>query len=127
MEPILTKEKFFTRLDAWKPTRTNKIMRYFSDVDFRNNHEGLRVIAAKEGIDVSKLNCGEYLIFVNRNRTALKMFAPNNTVAHLKMPGNSKLNLKCIVLLPTFFNGHSLDYSSALKRVILEDLQKKKK
>lgn len=126
MEPVLLREKFFTKLDSWKPSRTNKLMRYFSDVDFRNNHDGLRTIALKAGIDVSKLNCGEYLIFVNRNRTALKMFAPNNTVAHLKMPGNAKLNLKCIELLPTFFNGHSLDYTSALRKVILEDLQKKK-
>jgi hypothetical protein len=122
METTTARQTFFNRIENWKATKTNKLLRYFSDVDFRNGHEGLKNIAATYKVDVSKLEVGEYVIFVNRSKTSLKMFAPNNVIAHLKMPGNARINLKCIQSLPTFFNGQSLDYTSALKKVIMDDL-----
>lgn len=99
-----------------------KIVRYFPNTFIGNGHLGLSKIAAREGVNISKLDPGEYVIFVNKAQTALKMFCMGRVIAHLKMPEGTKLDSRVIALLPRFFNGKSIDYDSAIRRVLQAEL-----
>jgi len=103
-------------------SNTQKIVRYFPDTHLGNAHYGLSEIAAKEGVDIAKLKVGEYVIFVNSKKTALKMFSTGNMIAHLRMPGNTKIDMNIISSIPRFFNGKSIDYKGALKERIEKSL-----
>lgn len=109
--------------DALAGPRTDqKIIRYFANTFMGNGHNGLSAIAKKEGLDLSNLHKGEFVIFVNSKNTALKMFAPGNVVAHLKMPGNGRLDLRTIALIPKFFNGTEIKYDKALEMLLRKEL-----
>ena len=100
---------------------TNRVVRYFPDTHLGNGHSGLAEIARKHDINVSRLDFGEFVIFVNKKQTALKLFAPGNIVAYLKMPGSTRLNPKVISMIPRFFNGTEIDYNKALREVIKKE------
>lgn len=95
--------------------KSQHIIRYFPEVVMSNGHNGLSKLAKDAGIDPAKLKPGEYLMFVNKSQTALKMYTPGNVVAHLKMPGTQKLNPRTITMLPRFFNGKEINYNGALR------------
>ena len=99
----------------------NRVVRYFPDTHLGNGHEGLAEIARKHDVNVNRLDFGEFVIFVNKKQTALKLFAPGNIVAYLKMPGSARLNPKVIAMIPRFFNGTEIDYTRALKEVIKKE------
>jgi hypothetical protein len=106
---------------ASKPTTKNRLIRVFTDTNLKNNHLGLEKIAKSKDVDVSKLDMGEFVVFVNRKRNALKMYAPGNIVAHLKLPENTKIDMRTIALLPKHFNGGEINYSGALKEYIKKE------
>lgn len=101
----------------------SKIIRYFSEVNMRNGHEGLAALAAQKNVHVNALARGEYVVFVNKKQSSLKMFAAGNVVAHLKMPGSGRINPKTILLLPKFFNGSEIDYTGALREVLTKEFK----
>ena len=117
--------QFFAKLETWKPVSKGKVLSYFGSVDLRNNHGGLALLAKKRGINLHNLEPGEFVLFVNNSRTAVKMAAPNNVIAHFKVPGNGHLDLRCLSLLPSFFNGNTIDYKGALKETIEKDFHRK--
>lgn len=110
-------ENFLTKLEI-ATIRKNRIVRYFPEVHLGNGHEGLAAVAKKNGIEMNKLNPGEFLIFVNKTQTALKLYTGGNMIAHLKMPGSEKINPRVITMLPQFFNGSHIDYNGALKEAV---------
>lgn len=97
-------------------TKKPQIVYFAPDTNLRCGHDGLAEIArkSKHKITVETLLPGEYLIFTNRARTALKMYACGNVIAHLKMPKGQKLNMETIQYIPCFFNGTKIDYNGAL-------------
>lgn len=99
----------------------NRLVRYFPDTHLGNGHAGLAEIAKTHDINVSRLDFGEFVIFVNKKQTALKLYAPGNIVAYLKMPGSARINPKVIAMIPRFFNGVEIDYGRALKEVIRKE------
>ena len=100
----------------------NKIMHVYSNVNLQNGHDGLTAIAKKENkVDVSKLNVGQFALFINRAFTAVKVFAANNVIVHYKHPKNHILDYKALRLIPDFFDGQSIGYMKALKQVIEQD------
>ena len=115
--------RFNQKLDAVeKPTkRPNRIIRYFPNVHMGNSHHGLSEIAKEHKVNISKLEPGEFVIFVNNDQTALKMFAPGNIIAHLRMPGTQKINPRVIAMIPRFFNGAQIEYDKALREVIQKE------
>lgn len=117
---------FYLKLDKLTKqtpkTKTGRILRYFPDTHLGNGHDGLAKIAKKKGVDVTNLRVGEYVVFVNTTKTALKLYAPGNIVSYLKMPGTQRLNLGIIRSIPMFFNGTEIDYKGALKSYILKQL-----
>lgn len=96
----------------------NKIIRFFPEVDMRNGHDGLRKLARKEGVNVDALGAGEYVIFLNRSKRMVKMFASGNIIAFLKMADNKKLDPRTIALIPRYFNGSKINYDAALEAVL---------
>ena len=98
----------------------SKIIRYFPDTHLGAGHDGLSKIARHAGHDPAELRSGEYLIFVNRSKTGVKLFAPNNTIAYYKHKG--KLDLRTIAKLPYCFSGGRINYDKALTKVLAEDL-----
>lgn len=109
-------------LDGLKKTE-NKILRYFPDTDLRCGHKGLADLAKKAGIDPIELKNGQMLLFVNRSRNAIKIYAPGNTIVHQKTPYGNPLNPKAFVLIPKFFNGQTIDLKGALGAAILKDFR----
>lgn len=100
---------------------TQRIIRYFPDVHLGNSHRGLSELALKSGVNITKLSIGEYVVFVNKRQTALKMFAFGNVVAHLKMPHGTRLDPRIITLIPRFFTGRGIDYDGAMEHVIRKE------
>lgn len=99
-----------------------KIVRYFPDTDLRAGHDMLADKAIRNKINVKALGRGEFVVFVNRAKTALKMFAGSaNLVAYLRLE-KGKLDLRTISLIPEYFDGSEIKYDLALKKVIEKDL-----
>lgn len=73
-------------------------------------------------MDVNNLGAGEFVIFVNSSKTALKLFASGNIVAHLKMRDRRRLSLDVIASIPNHFDGTRIDYERALEQRLMKDL-----
>lgn len=101
-----------------------KIARVFFDVYMNKAHRGLSALAAEHKCDVTKLEQGEYVMFINSKNTALKMYAPGNVVAHLKLPSGMTLDREVIAMIPNFFNGGKINYDAALKATLERRLAK---
>lgn len=113
------KVRYQKTLDGVETSATpNHIIRYFPDVFLGNGHKGLSALASKNGIDVRNLRHGEFLMFVNKQQTALKLFVMGNVVAYLKIPGSERINPKVITMIPRFFNGTEINYNKALRAAL---------
>lgn len=99
-----------------------KIIRFFPETDMRNGHDGLAEIAKKNNVNVSQLKIGEYVIFTNKKKTAIKMYAPNHIIVHQRLPGGARLDTRVISLIPKYFNGTKINLEGALKEVITKAL-----
>lgn len=114
----IAKEDFFERAKLIAAqTKSNRIIRYFPESDLRCGHLGLSVVARKHKIDTSELSPGEFLVFSNKTKNKMKIYAPGNVIAYLKSPDNRRLDLRVITLIPRFFNGTDFNYSGALKEL----------
>lgn len=123
MNPSLSVEERLKKVkDNWRSS--TKIVRYFSNIDLRNGHDGLASIAKKAGIFVSELETGEFALFVNRKQTALKMYTQGLLIAHLRLPNGRRINPKTIAMLPNFFNGSEIRYNKALEAVLQKEFPK---
>lgn len=120
---LVAYQKQILHIATQKP-KAQRVVRYFPDTHLGNSHHGLREIAAKVGIRVEKLQLGEYAIFVNKRQTALKLFAPGNVVAYLKMPGDCRLDPRVIAMVPKFFNGTEIKYDAAIRELIQKQFPK---
>lgn len=123
MVPSAERALMFKRLDE-RPN-TQKIVRVFHDVNMQNSHPGLAEIASKQGVDVYKLKVGEYVVFINTQKTALKMFSTGNMIAYLRMPGTQRLDISIVAQIPRFFNGRAINYTDALKEKLTKEFAKK--
>lgn len=101
----------------------NRILRVVFNADLRNSHDGLEAIAKDFKLKVSELEIGEFVVFMNTRKTAIKIYAAGNTIAHFKMPGGKKLNLKTIAMIPRYFNGSEFRYDQALREVIEKEIR----
>lgn len=118
--------KFFSRLEKWEKTqapKTGRIVRVFLDTHMALGHTGLDELAKKEGVSLSALDRGDFVVFINTQQTAMKVFTGGNIYAHLKMPGSHKIDLRVIRLIPSFFTGAQLNYKGALADLIKKQLK----
>lgn len=105
-------------------TRTLRILRFFPQSDLRCSHDGLRVLAKKNGVDPWKLAPGEFLVFANNLQNKLKIYAPGNVLVYLKSPDNHRIDLDIIRLIPRFFNGTEFNYPAALQKLITDKIER---
>lgn len=98
-----------------------KLIHYYKNVDMRNAHAGLLAICSKNKIDVSALKTGEFVLFVNRAQTVIKLLGPSGIIVHVKDSG--RLDLRTIQHIPEQFGaGNGWSYQDALKKVVERDM-----
>lgn len=102
----------------------NQVVYYFPNSDMRRGHAGLSEYATKAGKDVTKLQPGQFLLFVNRKKTQLKLYAAGNCVTHYK-PETGRVDLRIVSEIPRAFSGGKFDYSKALRAVLERDFSKR--
>lgn len=108
----------------FSPVSESKILRVIFNTDLRNNHEGLAAIAKNLRINTATLQPGEYVVFVNSYRSALKFYVAGQIVAHFRMPTHRRMDMRIIAMLPKFFNGRELRYDDALRELIRKEFGK---
>jgi len=114
-------------IETATPAKKNTILQVFQDTSMKFGHKGLTELADEAGLDVTKLKSGEFIVFINSAQNAFKIFAPNNVVAHHKVPdGAGRIDMRTIALLPRCFNGNAIDYNRAIKEVLENSLLKSK-
>jgi hypothetical protein len=117
--------RFYKRVDDVKKAPA-RLVRFFPETNLGNGHDGLAKIAKKHDVDVFNLGYGEYVVFLNRKRTAIKMYAPNSIVVHQRLPQGAQVDLRVIERLPLHFNGTKINYSAALRETVVAALTKTK-
>jgi len=101
----------------------NYVLSYFQDTDLRYGHDGLAKLASLAKKPVYKLKLGEFLLFVNRRQSAVKILTCDGLLIHLR-PESKKLNFEAINLLPKYFNGTKFNYKGALRESIQKRLKR---
>jgi len=100
------------------------LIRYFPETHMGLGHQGLTELAKTRGIDPGKLNSGEYVIFTNKKKTAVKIYAPGQVIAYKKYPKG--IDLRIIQEIPRSFAGGKLNFDAALKSALVKSLEGKK-
>ena len=103
----------------------NYVISYRPDTDLRYGHDGLRLLAKREGKDPDSLKRGEFLFFVNRRGSAIKALTSGNCLIHVKSLDGGALNFKAVKILPKYFNGTAFNYKGALKEAIEKDFDER--
>lgn len=96
--------RFQKKLDSIPLVRKmeNRVIRFFPDTNLRNGHKGLTDLALSQGLKLDDLAWGEFVIFMNKRQTDLKMFSNGGLLAHLKMPNGARIDFRVISLIPRF-------------------------
>lgn len=95
------------------------ILRCFVNVNLVAGHRGLAELAKKYEINVSKLEPGQYVVFINSARDRVKVYAAGNVVAYQKLERGQRLDLRTISLIPRVFAAKGgMDYNAALKEAV---------
>lgn len=103
----------------------NKIVRVFLDTNLSCSHLGLSNIAHKNNIKIDTLTNGEFIIFLNRSKTAFKLFTSNNVIIYYKSK-SGRLDLNTLRYIPRVFNAKDIkiDYDQA-QVMVLNHIKKK--
>lgn len=101
----------------------SKIVRCFFDTHMGLAHDGLREVAKRQGLNLDKLERGEFVVFINTSKDRLKIFATKNTFAYWRAQKGMKLDLQVICEIPRVFNGSDIgDYDKALESALVHKL-----
>lgn len=106
---------------------SNKLINVFPNTDLRCSHAGLtKLIFKHKGkvLNPELLANGEFILFINRSQSMIKMFASNNVLIHYKSP-RGRIDVRTIEYLPHCFNAGELNYDAALKKVLEKHLIKR--
>lgn len=106
---------------------SNSILTYFLDISMSYGHKRLREIAKKENRPVDKLRKGDFLLFINRRMTALKILTADDILLHKKAEKGSFLDFEAINKLPLYFNSKTgFDYRTAVRESLISKLKRNK-
>jgi hypothetical protein len=86
-------------------------------------HESLRMIAAKQKVDTTNLEPGEFVIFLNRAQNAFKLMT-GKVVVYYK--DSRRIDLSAIRFIPLVFNAKEMDvnYNKALEMALGKKLKR---
>jgi hypothetical protein len=102
----------------------NKVIHYFPNSDLRCSHRGLGKVALRAKKDPAKLTPGDFIFFINRSQTAIKILTAANGIFYVKST-RGRLNFEAVKALPTVgFGGQPFEYSDALAIVLAKNLAK---
>ena len=103
-----------------------KILRCLMGADLRCGHEGLKLQIARQKLDLSTLEEGDLVVFINNARDKIKVFASGpNLFAYYRAPKGSKIDLKAIQYIPRAFQYRGLiDYEQSLKEMLEREVKK---
>lgn len=93
----------------------NKILRVFLDVDMRNQHDGLSTLATKNKVNLSNLDPGCHVIFINSKQNKIKVFSCRGTLTYIRKD-KGRIDLNFISMIPQAFNDFGeLEWAKAEK------------
>lgn len=102
----------------------NEIIKYFPNTDLRCSHFGLTLVSKKAGIDVKKLEKGNFLVFVNSRKDAMKILTAGDLLVHYKSP-SGRIDIRTLRYIPQAFSGTKFTYDIALTKVLEDDFRKR--
>jgi hypothetical protein len=108
-----------------------RIMHVFWDTDMRAGHHGLAEVAKKEGHALQKVSPGDYLCFINREQTMLKVLAmieekdTHGVLASYRSP-HGRITLDAVQYIPQAFGASGFDMNKAIRRALEEKLKKRR-
>jgi hypothetical protein len=104
----------------------NKIIQVFLNISMQNQHDGLAEIAMENDVDVKKLKPGQLVVFINSEKTKLKVFGANGVLAYFRSP-HGRIEMQMIQHIPEAFSGGGIDFKAALKVTLEQIFEKKRK
>lgn len=105
LKPVMSKSQI-KRIQTYPIPEHNKagrVIQVFLNADLRYGMRGLSETCYKHGIKTLELKSGQYVVFVNRSRTMLKLITQNNVVAQLKRNNGEVIDLTIISRIPQAF------------------------
>lgn len=100
-----------------------KLVRVFFDTDMRNQHDGLLKIAKKEGVDAASIAPGEHILFINTKMNRMKMLSSGGVLSYWRGRQGERVNLEAIQYIPDAFSAGKINYTKALKNLMLGKLK----
>lgn len=106
----------------------NRVMHFFGNVSMTNGHDGLAELAASK-VDVDELKPGEFVAFINKSFSAMKLMSANGILVHWRKSSHKQLYETVVDTLPRFMQGEDIGYtrevSAAIARYYKKFLQRK--
>lgn len=90
----------------------NRLVKYIPNTDLRLGYDGLNALSS-----LQHLGKGEFVAFVNKAQTRVKLCTQNDVVAYYRH-AHGKLNPRLIQTLPEYFNGTAINYNPATLRAL---------
>lgn len=101
---------------------SNRPIKAIFEVNLGKGHDGLTLIAKDLGVKTENLARGEFVLFLNKAKTAVKIFAANNVVAYYKDPNRRPMTMEDLTSIPNCFNGVSFDFNAKLERLLNNEI-----
>ncbi len=95
----------------------NRVVHFFGNVSMTNGHEGLAAIAA-EKVDVDNLKPGEFVAFINKSFSAMKLLCAHGVLIHWRQPSHKALYTEVVDTLPRFLSGMDVGFSREVTAAI---------
>jgi hypothetical protein len=96
-----------------------RLLDIFLNADFRNRHEGLSLLAKTRNIDVSRLEPGHFVVFVNSAKSTVWLYAANGVLSGRKLPKGETLDLRSIRYIVDAFRATGrFEYDEAMAKVV---------
>jgi hypothetical protein len=99
---------------------SNRVIHFFGDVSMSNGHAGLASIASKGRVNINILKPGEFVAFINKRFTGLKLYGMHGVIVHWRADSGALLYQGIISTLPRFLSGADIGFSREIARAIGE-------
>lgn len=104
---------------------SGRIVQVFFGADMRCSHKGLGGLAKQHKIEVDALTAGQYVVFINKAKTYVKIYAASGVLAAWKS-SRGRIDMRVISQIPkSFLSSGEPTYDNALRKVLEVALAKK--
>jgi len=118
--------------DRAAPARRARVVQCFVDADLRYMIPGLVEVCRKNGVDVSKLERGSLVPFINRERTFIKVLACNGSAFPVlgcyRLPRGRVYDLRVLGEIPSAFRADGgIDMDEAIRSTVEKYYERRKR